>query len=68
MRNAKEPAEPNYLKDKRAAARYLDVSVHKIHKLVQANAIRYVKIGPLVKFRPEDLAAYIEQNSHGGKT
>jgi len=28
---------------------------------------RFVKIGSLVRFRPEDLAAYIEANSRGGQ-
>ena len=62
-----EPIEP-YLKDKRFAARYLGVSVHKIHKMIQeGTGPRFVKIGSLVRFRPEDLAAYIEANSRGGQ-
>jgi excisionase family DNA binding protein len=66
MRN--EQSEPPYLKDKRYAARYLGVSVHKIHQMVQdGTGPRFVKIGPLVRFRPEDLAAYIEANSRGGQ-
>ena len=45
------------------------VSVHKIHKMIQeGTGPRFVKIGPLVRFRPEDLAAYIEANSRGGQT
>jgi excisionase family DNA binding protein len=66
MRNQQN--EPPYLKDKRWAARFLNVSVHKVHKMVADGTLRVVKIGPLVRFRPEDLAAYIEANSRGGQT
>lgn len=67
MRNDRN--KETYLKDKRFAARYLGVSVHKIHRMVQeGTGPRFVKIGPLVRFRPEDLAAYIEANSRGGQT
>jgi excisionase family DNA binding protein len=66
MRNDRN--EGNYLKDKKFAARYLGVSVHKIHRMVQeGTGPRFVKIGPLVRFRPEDLAAYVEANSRGGQ-
>ena len=66
MRNDRN--KETYLKDKRFAARYLGVSVHKIHRMVQeGTGPRFVKIGPLVRFRPEDLAAYIEANSRGGQ-
>jgi excisionase family DNA binding protein len=61
--------EQNYLKDKRYAARYLGVSVHKVHRMIQdGSGPRFIKIGPLVRFRPEDLAAFIEANSRGGQS
>jgi excisionase family DNA binding protein len=61
--------EQSYLKDKKFAARYLGISVHKIHRMLQdGTGPKFVKIGPLVRFRPEDLAAYIEANSRGGQT
>ena len=60
--------EQSYLKDKKFAARYLGISVHKIHRMVQdGTGPKFVKIGPLVRFRPEDLAAFIEANSRGGQ-
>jgi excisionase family DNA binding protein len=60
--------EENYLKDKKFAARYLGISVHKIHRMVlDGSGPRFVKIGPLVRFRPEDLAAFVEANTRGGE-
>jgi excisionase family DNA binding protein len=60
--------EQSYLKDKKFAARYLGISVHKIHRMLQdGTGPKFVKIGPLVRFRPEDLAAFIEANSRGGQ-
>ena len=45
--------EQSYLKDKKFAARYLGISIHKIHRMVQdGTGPRFVKIGPLVRFRP----------------
>ena len=68
MRFMRDRNEENYLKDRKFAARYLGVSLHKIHRMVQeGTGPRFVKIGPLVRFRPEDLAAYIEANSRGGQ-
>ena len=49
-----------YLMSKREAARYLDVSVGTLERLMRFGLV-YIRVGNLVKFRPEDLAAYIEQ-------
>jgi excisionase family DNA binding protein len=60
--------DENFLKDKRFAARYLGVSVHKIHKMVRdGSGPKFVKIGPLVRFTPEALAEFVQTNTHGGK-
>ena len=50
-----------YLKSKRETARYLGVSLGSVEKLVRKGLLPYVRLGALVKFRPEDLADFIEQ-------
>jgi len=52
-------AEYTYLKDKRAAARYLNVSAGSLERLMRGG-LPYVKLNGLVRFRPEDLADFIE--------
>jgi excisionase family DNA binding protein len=58
-----------YLKSKREAARYLGVSVALVEQLMRSG-LAYVRLGKgnLVRFRPEDLAEYIEQRrvQHSG--
>lgn len=49
-----------YLKNKKEAARYLGISVGSLRRLMRSN-LPYVRVGSLVRFRPEDLADYIEQ-------
>jgi excisionase family DNA binding protein len=56
----------NYLKCKAEAARFLGVSVGSVDRLMR-NGLAYVKVGGLVRFRPEDLTAYVDartQNPH----
>lgn len=54
-----------YLKTKREAARYLGVSLGSVESLMR-RGLPYVRIGNLVRFRPEDLAAFIEQRRCAG--
>lgn len=55
-----DPPQQAYLKNKREAARYLRVSLGSLERLMRSG-LPFVKIGSLVKFRPEDLADYIER-------
>jgi excisionase family DNA binding protein len=50
-----------YLKTKREAARYLGVSPGTMERLVRSGGLAYVRVGILMKFRPEDLADFIER-------
>jgi len=52
--------EQTYLKSKREAARYLGVSLGSLERLMRAG-LTYIRVGKLVRFRPEDLADFIEQ-------
>jgi excisionase family DNA binding protein len=54
-------SEQTYLKSKRDAARFLGVSVGTVEKLMRSGNLPYVRVGILAKFRPEDLAQYVEQ-------
>jgi excisionase family DNA binding protein len=64
-------AGDNYLKTKTEAAKYLGISLGSIERLTRSG-LPYVKVGGLVRFRPEDLTEYIEsrrrvvQQSGGG--
>ena len=53
-------AEQVYLKNKREAARYLGVSLGSLERLMRSG-LAYIRVGNLVRFRPEDLADFIEQ-------
>jgi excisionase family DNA binding protein len=48
-----------YLKSKAEAARFLAVSVGSIERLMR-HGLPYVRLGGLVRFRPEDLTAFVE--------
>ena len=54
--------EGTYLKTKREAARYLGVSLGTLEQLMRSGLV-YVRVGKgkMVRFLPEDLAAYIAQ-------
>ena len=56
-----------YLKTKKQAARYLNVSVASIERLMRGG-LRFIRVGNLVRFRDEDLSAYLDQNVRGGAT
>jgi excisionase family DNA binding protein len=53
-------SEETYLKNKREAARYLGVSLGSLERLMRSG-LAYIRVGNLVRFRPEDLADYIER-------
>ena len=53
-------SEQTYLKNKREAARYLGVSLGSLERLMRSG-LAYVRVGNLVRFRPEDLADFIER-------
>jgi len=56
-----------YLKDKRYAARYCNVSIGTIDRWIASGyGPRFIKMGNLVRYRPEDLAAFVEANARGG--
>lgn len=57
-----------YLKDKKFAARYLGVSIATLDRmLMSGRGPRFVKVGNQVRFRPEELATFVEANSRGGQ-
>jgi excisionase family DNA binding protein len=51
-----------YLKSKREAAKFLSVSLGSIERLMRSG-LPYVKVGGLVRFRPEALVAFIEKKT-----
>ena len=52
-------SDETYLKTKKQAARFLGVSPGSIERLMRGG-LPYVKVGGLVRFRPEDLSGFIE--------
>jgi excisionase family DNA binding protein len=58
----------SYLKNKQFAAEFLGVSVATVDRWVMngRGGPRHVKIGNLVRFRPEDLQSFVEANIRGG--
>jgi excisionase family DNA binding protein len=48
------------------AAEELDVSVRTVQRLVDSGKLRYVRVGKLMKFRPEELCLYIVGATRGG--
>ncbi len=59
MTTASTTPETQYLKTKTQAARFLGVSAGSIERLMRGG-LPYVKVGNLVRFRPEDLSGFIE--------
>ena len=53
----------SYLKNKKEAASYLGVPPASMGRLMR-EGLPYVRIGALIRFRPEDLAAFIEESRH----
>jgi excisionase family DNA binding protein len=52
--------QQTYLKNKREASRYLGVSQASLERLMRSG-LAYIRVGNRVRFRPEDLGAFIEQ-------
>ncbi len=53
--------EETYLKSKREAARYLGIAQGSIERLIRRD-LPYIRVGNMVRFRPEDLADYIDRH------
>jgi excisionase family DNA binding protein len=66
---ARLASEPTYLKSKKQAACYLGISLSRLERLMRGG-LAYIQLdkGKLVRFRPEDLAEYVEQRrvQHSG--
>lgn len=54
------------LRDKKGAAKYLQASVPTVGRLRATGELRSIKVGALVRFKLEDLAAFVERNAQGG--
>lgn len=57
---AGQPAEGTTLLDVAGAAAYLRVSEAFVRRLVLERRLRYYKLGKFVRFRPDDLDAFVE--------
>jgi excisionase family DNA binding protein len=58
---ARLASEPTYLKSKKQAAAYLNISVSCLEQLMRSG-LAFVRLGKgNIRFRPEDLAEYIER-------
>lgn len=53
-------SEQTYLKSKREAARYLGVSLGSLERLMRCG-LAYIRVGNRIRFRPEDLADFVER-------
>lgn len=61
-------SKEGYLKNKKFAAKYLGVSIATLDRmLMSGRGPRFVRVGNQVKFQPEELAAFVKANSHGGQ-
>lgn len=59
--------DPQYLKSKNQASRYLNISIPTLDRLLKSGrGPTFIKVGNQVRFRPEDLADYLNANSHKG--
>ena len=54
------------LRDKRETARRLNSSVPTVERLMRIGALRYVKVGNLVRFEDSAIDEYIKANTRGG--
>jgi len=57
----------SYLLTKQQAAKYLNISVPSLERL-RGNGLISIKVGSLVRFRPEDLSAYLDRQARRGKS
>ena len=56
-----------YLQSKHQGAKFLGISEASLMRAVRRGEIAYVRVGNLVKFRPEDLAAYVNARRVNGR-
>ena len=54
--------EPEALIGKEAVAEQLGIRVTHLEYLVRRRRIPFVKVGSLVRFKPSDIARWIEEN------
>jgi excisionase family DNA binding protein len=54
---------PQRLMSKEDLAEYLNISVAQVDRLRGMGALKYVLVGAQVRFRPEDISAYLEANT-----
>lgn len=58
-----------HLRNKKRAARYLDISVATLDRMRRnGTGPRYVRVGTQIRYKPEDLVAFVEacaQNTGG---
>ena len=60
MTTATRPRSDNRPLDIRTAAAVLGVKVRYLRQLVTDGRIRYIKMGHLLRFRPDDLHAFLD--------
>jgi excisionase family DNA binding protein len=64
----REPVEPRVYRqlfDRETLAEYLRLSTDTIDRLVKANKLRCVRIGPQVRFTLDDVDAFLEHHRTG---
>ncbi len=65
-----QPSTPNgspSLLDRHGAAQLLNFSVRTVDTRIATGDLPHVRLGRLIRFKPSDLAAYIEANRVPGK-
>lgn len=49
--------------DTQSVADHLECSASMVRKLNRSGSLRHVRVGRLLRFRPEDITRYIEANA-----
>jgi hypothetical protein len=63
----KTPNTANALMDETVLAQQLNVTVHALRRWrTEGRPPRFIKIGRLVRYRPEDVAAWLDSQPVGG--
>ena len=57
---ATDPAVPKAALSTREAARYLNISLPTMYRLLKAGELPYLRIGRILRFRLEDLDRFLE--------
>jgi excisionase family DNA binding protein len=55
------------LVDTRSAAALLGVSTRTVYVWVERGELPHIRVGRLVRFRPADLARWVEDRAFGGR-